>query len=87
MDVFGNQKPDISYPASWQFRLVGMNEDDIRHEISRILNARSHTISTGNTSSKGKYCSLYVELTVHGDEERHGYYHLFSESEHILYVL
>jgi len=66
------KKPELKYPAMWGYRVIGLDEIALREAISDVLEGRDYTIDVSNTSSKGKYISLNVELVVHNEKERTG---------------
>ena len=65
------EKPEIEYPCVWSYRAIGSNHDLMMEEITLKLAAIPHTITPGNQSSRGNYCSLNVDATVASETERH----------------
>ena len=64
------EKPVINYPCKWNYRIVGADGDLIKKGIAEKLQGIEHTISDGNTSSRGNYVSINVDALVHTEEER-----------------
>jgi hypothetical protein len=64
------EKPLINYPCMWNYRVVGADGDLIRKGITDKLQEIRHTVSDGNTSSKGNYVSINVDVFVHSEEQR-----------------
>jgi uncharacterized protein len=65
------EKPEIEYPCIWSYRTIGSDHDSMMKEIPLKLGTIPHTITPGNQSSKGNYCSLNVDATVQSEMERH----------------
>ncbi len=68
------EKPSIQYPCSWIYKVIGIDEKELRRAIQTIVGDKEHLISLSHTSSGGKYCSLNIELVVDDDETRQKYY-------------
>ncbi|MBU1419172.1 MAG: DUF493 domain-containing protein [Proteobacteria bacterium] len=81
------EKPDISYPCSWLYKVIGTDEDALRQVIQTVCGANNPQVSTSHTSSGGKYCSLNVELQVENEEIRLGYYHNLTNHAVVKVVL
>ncbi len=81
------KKPEIIYPCSWQYKLIGMNKDAIQQAILEIIADHNHTITHSNTSSSGKYISLNLELEVLSEKHRDGFFFKFREHAHIKFVI
>ncbi len=67
-------KPDIEYPCSWVYKVIGSNEDSLRNAIATIMGTKEQIITKSNSSSGGKYTSLNVEIVVNDDATRLKYY-------------
>ncbi len=65
-----DKKLEMTYPAMWGYRVIGLDETELRRAISEILKDRDYTIDISNKSSSGKYVSLHVELIVYDEAER-----------------
>ncbi len=81
------EKLQLEYPCEWLYKLIGADEKAIRAAITKTINDRSHTISNSNKSSKGKYKSLNLSLTVESDEDRTGLFHALKKHPAIKMVL
>ena len=64
------EKPVIEYPCTWSFRAIGTDSNLMTREISVKLAAYTYTITPGNQSRNGNYCSLNIDATVHSETER-----------------
>ncbi len=72
------QRPEITYPAPWSFKVIGTDEQDVRRAVKITLAVcldqnsgdRAYELSLTRTSTQGSYVSLNLELTVLSDAER-----------------
>jgi uncharacterized protein len=69
---FDGKRPQIDYPCSWEFRVIGSDRALLMTAIKRIVGNRSHTLTDGNR--KGAWLSLSLELLVHDESERNALY-------------
>lgn len=65
------EKPEIEYPCTWSYRAIGSDKNLMMQEIPKKLASIPHTISPGNMSRAGKYCSINIDATVQSESERH----------------
>ncbi len=65
-------KPEILYPCSWEYRVIGSDRDHLVIEIQKIVGNRKHTLVDGNR--KGSWLSLSLDLVVHDENERNELY-------------
>jgi len=63
-------KPDIEYPCSWIYKVIGTDEPLLRAMIAELLGARAHDLRLSRHSAKGKFTSLRLELTVTDGADR-----------------
>ena len=64
------KKPDISYPCSWEYKVIGSDEQKLRAVILAACTPVVPTITLANVSKKGTYFSLNAELQVEDEEMR-----------------
>jgi len=64
------EKPEITYPCRWPYRVIGSNEKQMRAMIIEVLGTRRYVLGEGNSSRQGTYHSVHVEVTVADEEER-----------------
>ena len=79
--------PKIEYPCAWQYKLIGMNSDDIKQAVREIIAEHNHTLAHSNTSSSGKYISLSLDLEVHSEEHRDHFFMRLREHIAIKFVI
>ncbi len=65
-----NEKPDISYPCPWQFKIVGTDKEAMLLAINGVISTAEHIITPSKKSSGGKYLSLNLEMVVESEEIR-----------------
>ncbi len=68
------QGGEIDYPCSWSYTVIGRAEATLRAAIAEVIAVERCTITTGRSSSGGRYTSLTVELEVQSAEERNRFY-------------
>jgi putative lipoic acid-binding regulatory protein len=81
------QKAKINYPCVWQYKVIGMERQAIQAVISKHLGDAPYSLSQSRTSSKGKYISMTLEVTVYSDYHRLRYYQLLTDDPDIKVVL
>jgi len=64
----------IEYPCEWEYRIIGIDEEELRKLASEILKTKEYTLSFSNISKKGKYISLSLKTTVATEKERNDIY-------------
>ena len=71
------QKPEIEYPCSWVYKVIGTDEHSLRSAIETVLGSDNLLITNSHASSGGKYISLNAEVIVQDEETRlRGYQNL-----------
>jgi len=72
------QRPEITYPTAWSFKVIGSDEQDLRRAVKITLAVcldqnsgdRTYELALSRTSTKGSYVSLNLSLTVLSEAER-----------------
>jgi len=64
------EKPEISYPCSWNYTVIGTDANGVQEAIFEIIGERECSLNASNSSKTGKYCSYKLELLVYNEEER-----------------
>ncbi len=80
-------KVKIDYPCSWEYKIVILSEHNINPIVKDILEDREHKVKPSKKSSKGKFESFALELTVHSDEDRTGIFQLLQKHQHVKMVV
>jgi len=63
-------KPEISYPTRWTYRIVGTDTLSIRSRVALIAGEREYELAPSQESSKGSYVSLRLDLVVSDEVDR-----------------
>ena len=87
MRRLNDERPELEYPCSWGYTIIGPDAGALRDLAARVLAGREHTVRPSNRSSSGKYLSLVVELEVRDEKDRLGIFALFKADEAVVYVL
>ncbi|MBE2984012.1 DUF493 domain-containing protein [Campylobacter sp. RM9344] len=74
-----NQKPTISYPVFWEYKVIFDAKDDVKKRVLDIVGNREHKLVFSKFSKDKKYASYNVNVLVFGDEER---LEIFSALKH-----
>jgi putative lipoic acid-binding regulatory protein len=61
---------NLAYPCPWEYRVIGISEEEMMQAVSAIVQDRSCTILRSHSSATGRYCSLRVSLVVESDSHR-----------------
>jgi len=80
-------KATITYPCQWLYKVIGRNEEELRLALAEIIIHPASDISYSNSSSKGKYLCLNVEVTVQNEEERNSIYLALKQHPQVKIVL
>ncbi len=80
-------KLELEYPCEWEYKVVIRSEHNINPITKEIFEAREHIVSSSKTSSKGKFNSFNIKLTVHSDEDRTDIYKKLHSHERIKMVV
>ncbi len=81
------KKPEISYPCSWKYNLIGSDIRSIEKAASEILADGSHSLTKSKQSSSGKYVSMNLELEVTSQSHRDSIFIQFREHIDIKFVI
>jgi putative lipoic acid-binding regulatory protein len=82
-----NHKLELNYPCAWEYKVVIRSEQNINPIIKEILDTREHTIAKSKSSSKGKFESFTLKLTVTNEDDRKNIYKVLGEHQHIKMVV
>lgn len=87
-ETFGpDDKPEITYPCLWQYKVIGKDQDLLEAAIKEICAPNPVSISFSNTSSSGKYYSLNAELEVENEEQRNSLFTAFKNHPAVTMVI
>ncbi|MGM0444111.1 MAG: HP0495 family protein, partial [Fibrobacterota bacterium] len=57
-------RPDISYPVTWEYRVIGTDHWALTSHIAYVMGTSNYTLRDSNKSSGGTYLSIRVSLIV-----------------------
>ncbi len=87
LDKNTKEKPKITYPTKWGFKIIGKDKEKVEAAIKDIMGDKEHICNFSNTSKNGKFNSFNAECEVKSQEERDQLYKAFNEHEDINYVI
>jgi len=82
-----NKKLVINYPCVWLYKIIGMEKKAVQSAIAEIFSDSEHTLTFSNSSSKGKYISFDLEVTVCSEESRNFFFSALKQHTAIKMVL
>jgi putative lipoic acid-binding regulatory protein len=82
-----DQKLEISYPCVWLYKIIGTEKDALISAVKEIFADSEHTLTFSKSSSKGKYISFNLEVTVHSEEARNFFFTVLRQHSSIKMVL
>jgi len=83
-------RPDIDYPTTWNYKLIGRDLDKLIACVKVIMKEtgdKKHTCTQGNTSRTGKFHSYNTSCIVENEEERNKIFKFFEESDAVEMVI
>lgn len=83
----GDLKPEIEYPCSWTYRIIGVNVAAIETAAANATRGLSYALHPSHKSRTGRYCSMVLEVTVTGDNMRKEIYARLLEHSGVVAVL
>ena len=81
-----NQRPEITYPCEWSYKIIGNNIDKIIEAIEIAASGLKYDVTPSNISKKGNYYSLNLTLTVPNEVVRDLIYQKLDSSDSIKIV-
>ncbi len=81
------EKPDITYPCNWQYKVIGKNPEAVKKAILDICAPAPVQILFSHASSSGKYHSFNAELEIQSEEQRLAIYQSLHNHKEIKIVL
>ena len=81
-----NQRPEITYPCEWSYKIIGNNIDKILEAIEIAASGLKYDVTPSNISKNGNYYSLNLTLTVPNEVVRDLIYQKLDSSDSIKIV-
>lgn len=80
-------KPEIRYPCLWTYKVIGRDRDRVLEAIDEVMQQRPCEVHYSRSSSKGKYHSFSLEITLYSDNQRLSIYEALMRHPAIRIVL
>jgi len=87
LDANSQDKPEISYPCSWSYTVIGTQSTLIEEAVISVIGQRECSFNASKSSKGGKYCSYKLELLVHNEDERNLIFEEIKKHKHVKMVL
>ena len=84
---FCHRKPDIEYPCEWEYRVIGTDQQALIAAIEQVCASKNPVINLSNVSSKGKYVSMNVTVTVEDEAIRNDIFNQLQQNEAVKMVI
>lgn len=81
------EKLELEYPCQWIYKLVVLSDHKIKSTVDEIVVDKEYNLKDSNQSSKGKFVSYRLEITVENEEERVGIFDSFRNHKDIKMVI
>jgi len=82
-----DKKLELDYPCSWEYKLIVLENCNIKKCVKDILLKREYNLKLSKTSSKGKFKSYTLQMLVHNEDDRKEIFSLLGEHQDIKIVL
>lgn len=81
------ERPDIDYPCSWTYRVIGESEPDLRAAVEVSVGEVAFEFARGRSSTQGRYVSCILTLTVRDEAHRLAVFRALADHAATRYVL
>ena len=81
------EKPKIDYPCEWGYKIIGTDKIKLEAVIFDVMGNRDYKQKGGNSSSKGKFCSLSTACQVESQEDRDALFKAFQDHKDVKMVI
>jgi uncharacterized protein len=86
MILDSNNRPEITYPCEWSYKIIGNNIDKILEAIENAVSGLKYDVTPSNISKNGNYYSLNLTLTVPNEVIRDLIYQKLDSCESVKIV-
>ncbi len=71
--TFGqDDKPELTYPCLWEYKIIGASQHDIEQAVTEVMAGKEYELDASNISKGGKYCSALLKVIVPDEKTRRG---------------
>ena len=81
-----NKKPQIKYPCKWNYKVIGRSKQDIKDQISKIINL-PYEIEDSKISKNKKFISLNLFVDIQNDAQRKEIFQKLNKLECIDWII
>jgi uncharacterized protein len=81
------KKPEIEYPCTWGYKVIGSDVDNILSAVEDSALGLEYSVKPSNVSKTGKYYSFNIEMEVPNEVVRDLVFENLQKNENIKYVL
>ncbi len=86
MRSFDHQRPEITYPCAWSYRVIGADEQRLRAVIVKVLGDTEHSLRLAHESSHGRYRSLALEVVVRDEAHRNSIFSALGQHPDVRFI-
>ena len=87
LDQNTQEKPEITYPTRWGYKLIGRDKEKLKACIKEIMGDKEHLTAPGNASRTGKFHSYNTSCEVASQEERDRIFKAFQDHDDVDMVI
>jgi uncharacterized protein len=81
------RKVQLEYPCPWIYKIIGVDENEMRLAVAEIICDRTYKISHSRSSETAKYHCLNVELSVESESHRTALYEALKAHRAVKIIL
>jgi uncharacterized protein len=81
------QKLKLEYPCAWIYKIIGVDQNDMKSAVLEIIQDRACSITHSRSSGTDKYHCLNVKITVESESHRKIIYEALKAHRAIKMVL
>ena len=86
MILDSNNRPEMTYPCEWSYKIIGNNIDKILEAIENAVSGLKYDVTPSNISKNGNYYSLNLKLIVPNEVVRDLIYQKLDSSDSVKIV-
>ena len=87
LDEACKTRPDIDYPTSWNYKLIGRDIDKLIQCVKDAMGDKPHHCTQGNVSRTGKFHAYNTNCTVEDEAERNRIFKYFEDHSAVEMVI
>jgi uncharacterized protein len=80
-------KPEIEYPCTWGYKVIGSDVDEILSAVQDSALGLDYSVTPSNVSKTGKYFSFNIEMEVPNEVVRDLVFENLQKNDSIKFVL